>query len=48
MNRLEKAKDFTQGTNKVLEPSRLGVAWHATGVAAGAYEASLKYCLKRK
>jgi len=47
-NRLEKARDFSTGTNKILEPSRLGIAWVATGVAAGAYEACLKYTLQRK
>lgn len=47
-NRLTKAKDFATGTNAVLESSRLGVAWLGAGIAAGAYEAALKYCLKRK
>lgn len=47
-NRLAKAKDFATGTNAVLERSRLGIAWMSAGVAAGAYEAALKYCLKRK
>ena len=47
-NRLTKAKDFSSGTNAVLESSRLGVAWLGTGVAAGAYEAALKYTLNRK
>jgi glutaryl-CoA dehydrogenase len=46
-NRLAKATDFATGTNKILEPSRLGVAWSATGLAAGAYEAALKYTLQR-
>ena len=44
-NRLAKAKSFATGTNVILESSRLGVAWAATGVACGAYEAALKYCL---
>jgi len=47
-NRLEKARDFTTGTNKILESSRLAIAWAAAGVAAGAYEACLKYTLLRK
>ena len=46
-NRLEKAKDFTTGTNVILEHSRLKVAWCATGVAAGAYEAALRYTMQR-
>jgi alkylation response protein AidB-like acyl-CoA dehydrogenase len=47
-NKLTKSKDFATGTNAVLESSRLGVAWMVAGVAAGAYEAALKYCLTRK
>lgn len=47
-NRLAKAKDFATGTNVVLESSRLVVAWMIGGLAVGAYEAALKYCLKRK
>lgn len=47
-NRLEKAKDFASGTSKVLEASRIVVAFVAAGLAAGAYEACLKYCLNRK
>ena len=47
-NRLAHAKDFASGTNTVLEASRLSIAWMAAGVAAGAYEAALKYCLNRK
>lgn len=45
MNKLEHAKDFATGTNAVLEASRLGVAWLAAGIAVGAYESALKYCL---
>ena len=44
-NRLAKADSFQTGANKILEASRLLVAWLAAGVAAGAYEAALKYCL---
>ena len=47
-NKLTHSKDFATGTNKMLESSRLAVAWMAAGVAAGAYEAALKYCLQRK
>lgn len=46
--RLNKAKSFATGTNAILEASRLGVAWMVAGVACGAYEAALKYTLKRK
>lgn len=44
-NKLTHSKDFSTGTNAVLESSRLSVAWIAAGIAAGAYEAALKYCL---
>lgn len=47
-NKLTHSKDFATGTNKILEASRLMVAWMAAGVAAGAYETCLKYCLERK
>lgn len=47
-NKLTHAKDFSTGTNIVLEKSRLSVAWVEAGIAAGAYEAALKYCLERK
>jgi len=47
-NRLNKAKNFASGTNVVLRSSRLGIAYQAAGIAAGAYEAALKYCLNRK
>ena len=47
-NRLTYATDFQTGTNKILEQSRLGVAWVPVGIAAGAYEAALKYSLSRK
>lgn len=47
-NRLTHAKNFATGTNVILESSRLGVAWMIAGVASGAYEAALKYTLKRK
>lgn len=44
-NKLTHSKDFSTGTNAVLESSRLSVAWIAAGIAAGAYESALKYCL---
>jgi alkylation response protein AidB-like acyl-CoA dehydrogenase len=44
-NKLAKANDFATGTNVILEASRLVVAWMIVGVACGAYEASVKYCL---
>lgn len=47
-NRLEKGTDFASGANKVLEHSRMTVSFIAIGLAAGAYEAALKYCLQRK
>ena len=47
-NKLTYATNFATGTNVVLESSRLHVAWIAAGTAAGAYEAALQYCLKRK
>ena len=47
-NRLTYGKDFQTGTATMLESSRLAVAWMVAGVAAGAYEQALQYCLKRK
>lgn len=47
-NKLTKSKNFATGTNAMLESSRLGVAWMIVGLAVGAYEAALKYCLQRK
>lgn len=47
-NKLEKAKDFATGTNKILEHSRIKVCWGAVGIAAGAYEAALRYTTNRK
>ena len=46
-NKLTKATDFATGTNAILEASRVMIAWMACGIAAGAYEAALKYCLNR-
>ena len=46
-NRLTHGKDFQTGTAAMLESSRLAVAWMVAGVAAGAYEQALQYCLKR-
>jgi alkylation response protein AidB-like acyl-CoA dehydrogenase len=47
-NKLEKAKDFETGAAPILSKSRIGVTFIAAGVAAGAYEAALKYTLERK
>ena len=47
-NRLAKATDFATGTNVILEHSRIKVAWCATGIAAGAYEAALRYAMQRQ
>jgi len=47
-NKLTHAKNFATGTNAILESSRLGVAWMIAGLACGAYEAALKFTLKRK
>jgi len=47
-NKLTHSKDFATGTNKILEASRLGVAWMVAGNAAGAYEQCLKYVLERR
>lgn len=46
-NKLTHAKDFGTGTNKILESSRLMVAWAAAGCAVGAYEAAIKYTMQR-
>lgn len=47
-NKLTKAKNFATGTNKILESSRLGIAWMISGLASGAYEAAVKYAINRK
>jgi len=44
-NKLEKAKDFMSGANRILEHSRISVAWFGAAAACGAYEAALKYTL---
>jgi glutaryl-CoA dehydrogenase len=44
-DKLTFATDFASGTEKILMASRLQTGWGATGIAAGAYEAALKYCL---
>ena len=46
--KLTLAKDFARGTAKILASSRIHVCWAAAGVATGAYEAAIKYCLNRK
>lgn len=45
--RMELAQDFATGTKEVLMHSRIFVAWIATGIAAGATEAAMKYCAER-
>ena len=47
VNKLTHAVDFATGTNRILESSRIMIAWTAAGTAAGAYEAALKYTTKR-
>ena len=46
-NKLTHAKDFATGTNKILESSRLMIAWAAAGCMVGAYETAIKYTTKR-
>lgn len=46
-NKLTHALDFATGTNRILEASRLIIGWTAAGLAAGAYEAAIKYTTKR-
>ena len=47
-NRLAKADNFATSTNYILELSRIQIAWGAVGLAAGAYEACLRYLMERK
>lgn len=42
-DKLEKAKDWMSGTNKVLKHSRIIVAWNAMGVLLGCYDSCIKY-----
>ena len=44
--KLQKAHDFRH-TAQVLQHSRVSAAWMATGMAAGACEAAMKYCTER-
>ena len=46
-NRLEYGTDFMKGTVTILMKSRLSVAWGAMGIAVGAYEECVRYCMKR-
>lgn len=46
-NKLEHANTF-KDTARVLQMTRAGVAWMATGCARGAYESALDYTRKRK
>jgi len=47
-NKLAYALNFDKSANVVLNESRVGVAYQCAGLAVGAYETSLKYCLERK
>ncbi len=47
-NKLAKGQDFASGVNVILEHSRIKVCWGAVGCAAGAYEAALRFTMKRK
>ena len=44
-NRLEGAKDFITGAGMILLQSRLCLAYGICGIAAGAYEAALRYTM---
>ncbi len=46
-NRLQEANSFVD-TARVLQVTRLGVAWQATGCGRGAYEHALRYTLERE
>ena len=46
-NRLQNANSF-KDTAKILQMTRAGVAWMATGCARGAYESALNYTRERK
>lgn len=46
-NRLQKANSF-KDTAKILQMTRAGVAWMATGCSRGAYENALDYTRKRE
>lgn len=45
--RLEKATNFGNGVKVVLEHSRVSIAWIATGMLSGVYEASVKHLRER-
>jgi len=46
--KLPKATDFQNGTNKVLKHSRVFVCWLAAGVCMGVYDSAIKYTTERK
>lgn len=46
--KLPKATDFANGTNKILKHSRVGVCWLTAGVAMGVYDNAIKYVSNRK
>lgn len=47
-NKLTNATNFEKSCGQVLLATRIGVGWFVTALAAGAYEACLKYTLERK
>ena len=47
-NKLTNCKDFASGANKILEASRLIVAWGAAGISAGAFEKAAEYTMNRE
>ena len=47
-NKLEYATNFEKSTGSVLLTSRVAAASGLTGIAMGAYETALNYCLTRK
>ena len=47
-NKLTHGLNFEVSTGNVLNSSRLQIGWIATGIAIGAYEKCMNYCLERK
>lgn len=45
--KLEKAKNFAEGVNLVLNSSRMFVPWIAIGMMGGVYDIAIKYCKDR-
>ena len=46
--KLPKAVDFAQGTNKILKHSRVFVCWMAVGICLGVYDNAIKYISERR